>query len=38
MDMTPDGLFANLKAGWAEEVAISSPYSIQNTAVTPPTM
>ncbi|MFN8491758.1 MAG: cellulase family glycosylhydrolase [Caldilineaceae bacterium] len=38
IDMTPDGLFANLKPGWAEEVAISSPYSIKNTAVTPPAM
>lgn len=38
MDMTPDRLFANLKPGWAEEVAISSPYSIQNTSITPPTM
>lgn len=38
MDMTPDRLFANLKPGWAEEVAISSPYSIKNTSVTPPTM
>jgi mannan endo-1,4-beta-mannosidase len=38
MDMTPDRLFANLKSGWATEVAISSPYSIKNTSVTPPTM
>ncbi|MBX2999417.1 MAG: cellulase family glycosylhydrolase [Caldilineaceae bacterium] len=38
MDMTPDGLFAHLKPGWAEEVAISSPYSIKNTAKTPPTL
>ena len=38
MDMTPDRLFANLKPGWAEEVAISSPFSIKNTSVTPPTM
>ncbi|MEZ4869315.1 MAG: cellulase family glycosylhydrolase [Caldilineaceae bacterium] len=38
MDMTPDRLFANLKAGWAEEVALASPYSIKNTSVTPPTM
>jgi mannan endo-1,4-beta-mannosidase len=38
MDMTPDRLFASLKPGWAEEVAISSPYSIKNTSVTPPTM
>lgn len=38
IDMTPDSLFANLKPGWAEEVAISSPHSIKNTSVTPPTM
>ncbi len=38
MDMTPDRLFNNLKLGWATEVAISSPYSIKNTSVTPPTM
>ena len=38
MDMTPDRLFANLKPGWAEEVAISSPFSIKNTSVTPPTL
>jgi len=38
IDMTPDRLFANLKPGWAEEVAISSPHSIKNTSVTPPTM
>jgi mannan endo-1,4-beta-mannosidase len=38
MDMTPDRLFAHLKPEWAEEVAISSPHSIQNTSVTPPTM
>lgn len=35
MDMTPDRLFANLKPGWALEVAISSPFSIQQTSVTP---
>lgn len=35
MDMTPDRLFANLKPGWAQEVAISSPFGIQKTAVTP---
>lgn len=34
MDMTPDRMFANLKQGWAEKVAISSPYSIKNTSVT----
>lgn len=38
MDMTPDRRFANLKPGWAEEVAISSPFSIKNTSVTPATM
>jgi mannan endo-1,4-beta-mannosidase len=38
MDMTRDRRFATLKPGWAEEVAISSPYSIKNTAVTPPTL
>jgi mannan endo-1,4-beta-mannosidase len=38
MDMTPDRLFVNLKPGWAEEVAISSPFSIKNTSITPPTM
>lgn len=38
MDMTPDGLLDNLKPGWATEVVISSPYSIKNTSVTPPTM
>lgn len=35
MDMTPDRLFANLKPGWAYEVAISSPFGIQQTSVTP---
>lgn len=38
MDMTPDRLFTHLKPGWAEEVAISSPHSIKNTSVTPPTL
>jgi mannan endo-1,4-beta-mannosidase len=38
MDMTSSRLFDNLKPGWATEVAISSPYSITNTSVTPPTM
>jgi mannan endo-1,4-beta-mannosidase len=38
MDMTPDRLFQNLKPGWANEVAISSPYSIKNTSVTPAMM
>jgi len=35
MDMTPDRLFAHLKPGWAHEVAISSPFGIQQTSVTP---
>ena len=35
MDMTPDRTFANLKQGWAFEVAISSPFGIQQTSVTP---
>ncbi|MBN3926982.1 cellulase family glycosylhydrolase [Nostoc sp. NMS4] len=38
MDMTPDRLFKHIKPGWAKEVAISSPYSIKNTSVTPPSM
>lgn len=38
MDMTSDRLFAHLKPGWAEEVAVSSPFSIKNTSVTPSTM
>ena len=38
MDMTPDRLFVNLKAGWAKEVATSSLYSIKNTSVTPTSM
>ena len=35
MDMTPDRLFAHLKPGWAHEVALSSPFGIQQTSVTP---
>jgi mannan endo-1,4-beta-mannosidase len=35
MDMTPDRLFAHLKPGWAHEVAITSPFGIQQTSVTP---
>ncbi len=35
MDMTPDRLFANLKPGWATDVALTSPYGIQQTSVTP---
>ncbi|MSP12527.1 MAG: mannan endo-1,4-beta-mannosidase [Chloroflexi bacterium] len=38
MDMTPDRLFSHLKPGWAAEVAISSPFSIKNTSITPPGM
>jgi mannan endo-1,4-beta-mannosidase len=33
LDMTPDRLFAHLKPGWATDVALDSPHSIQNTAV-----
>lgn len=33
MDMTPDRLFTHLQSGWATEVALTSPYSIKNTAV-----
>jgi mannan endo-1,4-beta-mannosidase len=32
MDMTPDRMFASLKTGWAKEVALTSPFSIKNTA------
>ncbi|MCB0228812.1 MAG: hypothetical protein KDH90_06720, partial [Anaerolineae bacterium] len=35
MDMTPDRLFANLKPGWAREVALDSPFGIRQTSVTP---
>ena len=35
MDMTPDRTFVNLKQGWAFEVAVSSPFGIQQTSVTP---
>lgn len=38
LNMTPNGLFKNIKPGWAREVAISSPYSIKNTSITPPSM
>jgi|tagenome__1003787_1003787.scaffolds.fasta_scaffold20821769_2 mannan endo-1,4-beta-mannosidase len=35
MDMTPDRLFSSMDPnGWAYEVAVASPYSIMNTAVT----
>lgn len=33
MDMTTNGKFANLKAGWATEVATTSSFSIKNTSV-----
>jgi mannan endo-1,4-beta-mannosidase len=36
MDMTTDQTFGNLKQGWATEVAITSPFGISKTAVTPP--
>lgn len=35
MNMTLDGLYKNLKPGWAKDVAIDHPYSIKRTAVTP---
>jgi mannan endo-1,4-beta-mannosidase len=35
MDMTPDRRFANLKPGWARDSALDSPFSINNTSVTP---
>lgn len=35
MDVTPDRLFAHLKPGWGHEVAIASPFGIQQTSVTP---
>jgi mannan endo-1,4-beta-mannosidase len=38
MDMTTDSTFATIKDGWAMEVALTSPYSIQNTSVTPASM
>jgi mannan endo-1,4-beta-mannosidase len=33
MDMTPDGQFDHLKPGWAQEVAVSSPFSLANTSL-----
>ena len=38
MDMTSDRRFANLKSGWAKEIALTSPHSIRNTSITPPSM
>jgi mannan endo-1,4-beta-mannosidase len=38
MDMTPDRQFDHIKSGWAEEVAISSPFGIRATSATPPSM
>ncbi|HEX3152411.1 MAG TPA: cellulase family glycosylhydrolase [Gemmataceae bacterium] len=35
MDMTPDRWFAHIKAGWAVEVATSSPFGIKSTSITP---
>jgi mannan endo-1,4-beta-mannosidase len=35
MDMAPGGKFSSLQAGYATEIAISSPYSIKNTSITP---
>lgn len=35
MDMATNGKYTNLQAGWATEVAVSSPNSIKNTSVTP---
>ncbi len=37
-DMTSDGTFAGLVPGWATEVAVSDPNSIQNTAIRPASM
>jgi mannan endo-1,4-beta-mannosidase len=34
-DPRNNGLFANLTPGWARQVALDHPHSIQNTAVTP---
>jgi mannan endo-1,4-beta-mannosidase len=34
-DPNKNGRFANLKPGWARQVAIEHPHSIRNTAVTP---
>ena len=38
MDMTAESTFATLKEGWAAEVALTSPYGIRNTSVTPSSM
>jgi mannan endo-1,4-beta-mannosidase len=35
MDMTPDRMFSNLQPGWAREIAVTSPFGIQQTSVTP---
>jgi mannan endo-1,4-beta-mannosidase len=37
-DMTTDGTFAGLVPGWATEIAVSDPNSIQNTSVRPASM
>jgi mannan endo-1,4-beta-mannosidase len=38
MDMTVDGTAATLKAGWATEVVVTSPYGIAATSVVPSSM
>jgi mannan endo-1,4-beta-mannosidase len=35
MDMTTNGTFAGLKAGWPTEIATSDPNSIKNTSIRP---
>ncbi|MEO0044004.1 MAG: hypothetical protein RL329_3452, partial [Bacteroidota bacterium] len=35
MDMTTNGMYANLKTGFMTEIAVTSPYSIKNTSVIP---
>jgi mannan endo-1,4-beta-mannosidase len=35
MDMALNGLFTQLKPGWATEVCLTSPYSIKNTSIVP---
>jgi len=35
MNMTTDGTYAAIRPGWPNEVAITHPYSIKNTARTP---
>jgi mannan endo-1,4-beta-mannosidase len=38
MNMTPDRLSAHLAPGWASDVAVTHPFSIQHTSVTPASM